>query len=100
MQQADVIQALKSTEGELRRHGVAALYLFGSYARGEAGPDSDIDIFVEPGSDDAFGFLEFMGAYQALRQKFGPNVEIGYSTREGISKHIREAVEQEAVKIF
>ena len=32
-----------------RRHGVAALYLFGSYARGEATADSDIDLLMDGG---------------------------------------------------
>ena len=32
-----------------RRHGVAALYLFGSYAKGEATSDSDIDFLVDGG---------------------------------------------------
>ena len=31
------------------RHGVAALYLFGSYARGEATPASDLDFRIEKG---------------------------------------------------
>ena len=31
------------------RHGVAALYLFGSYARGEATPGSDLDFRIEKG---------------------------------------------------
>ena len=31
------------------RHGVAALYLFGSYARGEATPESDLDFRIEKG---------------------------------------------------
>jgi nucleotidyltransferase-like protein len=43
MNRAEVINQLKSLEPELRAHGVAALYLFGSYARGDAGPDSDVD---------------------------------------------------------
>mgnify|MGYP001783950488 FL=1 len=32
------------------RHGVAALYLFGSYARGEATPSSDLDFRIEKGN--------------------------------------------------
>ncbi len=31
------------------KHGVAALYLFGSYARGEATPASDLDFWIEKG---------------------------------------------------
>lgn len=100
MRRADVIDALKSTESELRRFGVASLYLFGSHARDTASPESDIDVFVDPRNDDDFGFLEFMGAYDALREKLGPNVGIGYSTRDGISQYVRDAVEREAIKIF
>jgi predicted nucleotidyltransferase len=43
MRRDDVIAKLKETEPELRGFGVAALYLFGSHARGEASPDSDVD---------------------------------------------------------
>ena len=32
-----------------RKHGVASLYLFGSYARGEANVDSDIDFLMDGG---------------------------------------------------
>ena len=32
------------------KHGVAALYLFGSYARGEATADSDIDLLMDGGA--------------------------------------------------
>jgi predicted nucleotidyltransferase len=47
MRRDDVIAKLKETEPVLRGFGVAALYLFGSHARDEAGPDSDVDVFVE-----------------------------------------------------
>ncbi len=100
MQRSEIIDRLKAAEEELRRHGVAALYLFGSHARDEAGPQSDVDVFVEPRSDEDFGFLEFMGAYDALRRRFDPQTAIGYSTRDGISKYLRDEVEREAIKIF
>ena len=46
MQRDEAIATLKRHEAELRRLGVEHLYLFGSTARGEAGPDSDIDLLV------------------------------------------------------
>jgi hypothetical protein len=57
MRRDDVIAQLKQTEPALRALGVTGLYLFGSHARDEAGPDSDVDVFVDPASDDHFGFL-------------------------------------------
>jgi len=100
MRRDDVIARLKETEPTLRGFGIAALYLFGSHARDEAQPDSDVDVFVDPASDEAFGFLPFMDAYDALRKAFGNEVEIGYSTRTGLSPYILKDVEQEAVRIF
>jgi predicted nucleotidyltransferase len=79
---------------------VGALYLFGSYARDEAGSQSDVDVFVDPAFDGSFGFLEYMKAYQDIRNVIGAEVEVGYSTRDGLSRYIRHTVEKEAIRIF
>jgi predicted nucleotidyltransferase len=100
MRRDDVIARLKEAEPALRAFGVGALYLFGSHARDEAGPQSDVDVFVDPAPGKEFGFLPFMDAYDALRQAFDRRVDIGYSTREGLSPYIRKDVEREAVRVF
>jgi predicted nucleotidyltransferase len=100
MRRDDVMAKLKEAEPALRGFGVAALYLFGSHARDEADPGSDVDVFVEPAPDRDFGFLPFMDAYAALQKTFGGAVEIGYSTRTGLSPYILGDVEREAVRIF
>jgi predicted nucleotidyltransferase len=100
MQREEVIAKLKTAEPVLRDFGVEALYLFGSHARGEARPDSDIDVFVDPVSEDRFGFLQFMDAYATIRKTVGTDVEVGYSTREGLSPYIRANIESEAIRIF
>jgi uncharacterized protein len=96
----DVIAKPKQTEPALRSFGVAALYLFGSHARDDAALESDVDVFVDPASDEDFGFLPFMDAYEALQTAFDHQVEIGYSTRMGLSPYIRKDVEREALRIF
>jgi predicted nucleotidyltransferase len=98
MQSHDVIDRLKKTEPALRATGVGALYLFGSHARDEADAGSDVDVFVDPQADEAFGFLDFMKAYATIVDAVGPNVS--YSTREGLSRYIRDTVEREATRIF
>lgn len=100
MRRDDVIARLKAAEPILRDRGVGALYLFGSHARGEAQSASDVDVFVDPVADERFGFLEFMGAYQAIQNAFGEGIDIGYSTRDGLSRYVRADVEREAVRIF
>jgi uncharacterized protein with HEPN domain len=60
----------------LRGFGVAALYLFGSHARDEASPDSDVDVFVDVAPGAAFGLRPYMGAFRVLEDAFEHNAEI------------------------
>jgi uncharacterized protein len=99
MDRDDIIAKFKAVEPQLRAHGVAALCLFGSYARDEARKDSDIDVFVDPGTPDFYSLNHFVGAYEVL-QGAVPGREIGYGTRNGLSKYIRPDVEQGAIRIF
>jgi uncharacterized protein len=98
MRRDEVIARLKATEPALRGFGVAALYLFGSHARGDAQPDSDIDVFVDPAPDKPFGFLPFMDAYETIQHAVGDNVD--YGTRKGLHPLLRPDIEREAVRIF
>jgi predicted nucleotidyltransferase len=98
MRRDDVIAKLKETEPVLRGFGVAALYLFGSHARDEASPDSDVDVFVDPAPDRAFGFMPFMDAYEALKQAVGEKVD--YGTRKGLHPLLRPDIEREAIRVF
>jgi predicted nucleotidyltransferase len=100
MYRQDVIAKLKEAEPVLRAQGVSGLFLFGSYARNEAGAGSDIDVFVDPESSEGFGFLSYMDVYEAIRKVIGDGIELGYSTREGLDDYIRADVEREAVRIF
>ena len=100
MRRDEIIAKLKRAEPKLRGFGVAALYLFGSHARDEARTDSDVDVFVDPVSDASFGFLKYMDAYEAIRKSVGERVDVGYSTREGLSPYIRANIEQEAIRVF
>jgi predicted nucleotidyltransferase len=98
MRRDDVIAKLKETEPVLRGFGVAALYLFGSHARDEASPDSDVDVFVDVAPGAAFGLRPYMGAFETLKQAAGENVD--YGTRKGLHPLLRADIEREAIRIF
>jgi uncharacterized protein len=100
LQRDEVISRLKAAEARLRSLGVSSLYLFGSHGRDDAGSESDVDVFVDPVSGGGFGFLPFMQAYETIRLAIGSNMEIGYSTREGLDNYVRADVEREAIRIF
>lgn len=100
MRRDDVIAKLRQTEPALRGFGVAALYLFGSHARDEAGPQSDVDVFIDIAPEAPFGLRPYIGVFRVLEGAFEHKAEIGYSTRDSLSPYIRDDVEREAVRIF
>ena len=73
----DIIILLKAHKDELaQRFGVVSIGLFGSYARGEAREDSDIDIAIELPPDKK-SLSNFLGLRRYLEEQFGRTVDLG-----------------------
>lgn len=79
-----------------KRFNAANPRVFGSVARGEDGPDSDIDILVDalPGST----LLTLGGLQDALEQMFG-EIKVDVVTSGGLPETIRSRVLAEATAI-
>ncbi|HYJ58390.1 MAG TPA: nucleotidyltransferase domain-containing protein [Methyloceanibacter sp.] len=100
MRRDNIIAKLKQAEPALRRAGVEAPFLFDSTARDEGRPDSDIDVFIDQKSDEEFGFLQYMDAYQTIRDAVGSATDIGYSMRAGLSRYVGAGIERVAIRVF
>jgi predicted nucleotidyltransferase len=98
MRRDEIIARLKDAEPALRARGAAALYLFGSHARDEARPGSDVDVFIDKDASRKFGFDEYMDIYLRLQERLGENVD--YGTREGLHPVLRPEIEREAIRVF
>jgi uncharacterized protein len=99
MRRDEIVARLRQAEPAIRALGAAdSLYLFGSHARDEARPDSDVDIFIDKNPARDFGFDEFMGIYLKLCEVLG--TEVGYTTREGLVEFYRPDIEREAIRVF
>jgi len=79
-----------------REHGATRLRLFGSAARGEERPDSDIDILVD--FERQVGFIELIRFENALAEFFERSVDL--VTEPGLSPFIRDSVLASAAIIF
>ena len=99
MTRSDVIAHLKAAEPALKARGIASLFLFGSYARDEARPDSDIDLLVEINSGLKLTILEMFEA-QAVIEAEMPTVEIFFVTKDNIVPEYLPSIEGSAMKIF
>ncbi len=64
-----VLKILRDHEPELRRMGVVKLSLFGSVARGEAGPESDVDVAIMLDPERTPEGFYYFGLLEQLREK-------------------------------
>lgn len=64
----------KISASVLKEHNVVEAYVFGSTARGDNRPDSDVDILVR--FDKVRGLFAFIGAKQALEDALGKRVDL------------------------
>lgn len=77
------------------RYGVHRIRVFGSFARGEAGPDSDLDLLVEyrPGHG-GFAFVDFCEQAEKL---LGRKVDV--VTEKSLHPRIRDRVLSQAIPL-
>jgi excisionase family DNA binding protein len=81
-----------------QRHGVQTLSVFGSAARGELRPESDIDLVMELKSGTRIGLFEHVGMAGELEVIFGRAVDLG--TWNALKPRVQADVEREAVPLF
>jgi predicted nucleotidyltransferase len=72
----ELVSALRAHEGELRKAGIHALSIFGSVARGEQRPGSDVDISVQLDPDAHVGLFRFVALQSRLIELLGRNVQL------------------------
>jgi len=93
----DVIERLRDAETEIRRLGVRRLALFGSVLRGEARPDSDVDLLVEFHSGEK-SFDTFLELCDLLESTLGGQVEV--VTTEALSPYVGPHILAEAEDVL
>jgi uncharacterized protein len=98
MQRADLISELTKRQDAIKAFGVNALFLFGSYARDEGRPDSDIDVFIDRQDGHKFGFLELTNLEFFLSDLFKKNVDV--VTRTALHPDLRSSIEASAIRVF
>lgn len=90
------VAILRAHAEDLRRRGVAHASVFGSVARGEDRPDSDIDIMVELEPD--VGILAFSEIRLHLSDLLGRRVDL--VTPGGLHAFARPSALRDAVRVF
>ncbi len=94
MTRDELLTKLRELKPWLEEQGIVNVRLFGSYARDEAGPDSDVDLLVD--TSRPMG-IEFLRTERLLGTQLGLPVE--FCSLDVISPRIRGAVEGDAVLV-
>ena len=93
-----IIATLRAHQAELCRRGVRHAAVFGSIARGDAKPASDIDIMIELDPTAPIGVFEYVGITQYLSDLFPAPVDV--ANRSNLKPLVRSSAERDAVYAF
>ena len=98
MRRDDAIRLLKQAEPELRARGVRSLALFGSTARGEARPDSDVDVLVELEPERRLSLIDLSGMRLLMEDRLGQRTDM--AIRDSLRPSYRAGIEADAIPVF
>ena len=93
-----VIAKLRELAPVLKAQGVTRLSVFGSRARGDARPDSDLDILVETTARGESPPLDFFKVMYLIEGATGLKVQI--SMRELLKPRITERIADDVIEVF
>ena len=98
MDRRDIIARLRNNEAALRDRGVRHAALFGSRARGEERPDSDVDIMIEVDPAARIGIYEYVAIKDYIAGLFDGRVDV--VRRDRLKAYVQSAAIEDAVYAF
>ncbi len=93
-----VTAAIRNHAHAIRGRGVTALFLYGSRARRDNRPDSDLDIYVEYDRDSTFSLVALAGIKDLIEAVTGLAVHV--TTANSIPEASRTRITREAVQVL
>ena len=98
MNSQEILARLREYEPALRARGVSHAALFGSRARGDNRPDSDIDIMIEIDPEAHVGVWGYVGLKEYIAALFDGPVDV--VNRDGLKPYVRPAATTDAIYAF
>ena len=93
-----VLRVLRGQAPRLRARGITSLDLFGSMARGEAGPKSDIDLLIEVDPEAGFGLSDLLDLQEELGSLLDRRINFAFGSE--MRPWLRAWIEDDRIGIF
>jgi predicted nucleotidyltransferase len=98
MNSSDALETLRRSESALRSRGVRRAALFGSVARGENRPDSDIDIMVEIDPEAHITVFDYVDIKEYIAGLFDGPVDV--VNCDNLKPYVRPTATADAIYAF
>src|SRR5438034_5928220 len=98
MNSADALDTLRRSEQALRARGVRRAALFGSVARGDNRPGSDIDIMVEIDPEAHITVFDYVALKEYIAGLFDGPVDV--VSQDSLKPYVRPAATADAIYTF
>lgn len=98
MDRQQLIDTLKELRPDLAAEGVTHLAIFGSRARGDHRPDSDVDLLVEVDPSKQFSILDIIGVQHHVTDRTG--IAASAVMRRSLKAGFQRRIEKDIVEIF
>ena len=95
---AETIERLQAATDAIRAFKATGLYVFGSAARDDLGPDSDVDVFIDFDPDGSFTFVEWSMLEEFLEALLGRDVDV--LTRGSLHPRLKKRIEQSSIQVY
>jgi hypothetical protein len=94
----DALHVLREHKAKLKAHGIRRAAVFGSVSRGEARPDSDLDILIEIDDPERLTVFDYVRMKRAVAELFPGRVDVVNAA--GLKAGLGRSVRRDAIYAF
>src|SRR4029453_6031745 len=98
MQRNELLAKIRALQPRLEAEGVDHIALFGSRARGDNGPGSDVDLLIEVDSARLFSLLDLIGVEHMVEEAAG--ISANTLMRRSLERDFATAIAKDVIEVF